>query len=82
MPDAEKDAPTCRVCYAKSLSNDERDWFYSEPVTGCIYLCPEHQAAMDEAVAALPPVEFIKARRAAQPRPSRPENPERSARLS
>lgn len=70
------DEPTCRVCYAKSLSDDERDRFYGEPVTGCIHLCPEHRAAMDDAMAALPHIEFIKARRPSRPYAFPPASPE------
>ena len=41
---------TCRVCYAKSLTPDECDRFYAEPVTSTIYLCPEHQAQYDDVI--------------------------------
>jgi hypothetical protein len=46
---AENDAPTCRSCYAATLTPDERDRFNAEPVTSCIYLCPTHQEAIDRA---------------------------------
>lgn len=45
--------PRCRACYAATLSPDERDRFNAEPVTSCIYLCPGHQAALDERLARL-----------------------------
>jgi hypothetical protein len=59
--------PTCRVCYAKTLTDDERGRFYGEPVTSCIYLCPEHEQAMAEVIAAMPPIEYIKATRSHEP---------------
>lgn len=58
---AEKAEPTCRTCYAMTLSKYERARFFDEPVTGCIYLCPEHQARMDRALADLPKIEYVKA---------------------
>lgn len=39
---------TCRTCYALTLSPDECDRFHAEPVTDCIYYCPEHQAEQDK----------------------------------
>lgn len=44
---AENDAATCRRCYAETLTPAERERFYAEPVTTCVYLCPEHQAAYE-----------------------------------
>ena len=46
---AENDAPACRSCYAATLTPDERDRFNAEPVTSCVYLCPEHAEAIDKA---------------------------------
>lgn len=40
--------PTCRTCYAQTLSEGERTRFFAEDVTGCIYYCPEHQKAQDD----------------------------------
>ena len=60
---AENDAPTCRACYAATLTPDERDRLNSEPVTGCVYLCPEHEAAL---TAAMRPIEYIKAKHPAR----------------
>jgi hypothetical protein len=53
--------PTCRACYAATLGEAERQRFYAEPVTSCIYWCPDHQRAMDAALNSLPQVQFIKA---------------------
>lgn len=64
---AENGLPVCRVCHIKSLSKYERTRAWDEPVTGCIYLCPEHQAAEDAMLAAMPRVEYIKAKRPEQP---------------
>ena len=72
---ADNDAPTCRVCHIKSLSKYERTRAWDEPVTGCIYLCPEHQAAEDAMLAAMPKVEFIKAPRPVPPYVFPPEQP-------
>lgn len=52
--------PICRVCYASTLSRDELDRFTYEPVTNCIYLCPDHQRAAS-AMLEMMPVPFIKA---------------------
>jgi hypothetical protein len=52
---------TCRACYAATLTPAERERFYAEPVTSCIYWCDDHQRAMDEVVNSLPQVQMIKA---------------------
>jgi hypothetical protein len=49
---AESGAPTCRACYAATLTPDQRERFNAEPVTSCVYLCPEHDV-MNERVAAM-----------------------------
>ena len=41
---------TCRTCYALTLTPDERERFYREPVTMPIHLCPEHQALTDAVI--------------------------------
>ena len=41
-------APTCRACYAATLTPDERGRFNAEPPTTSVYLCPSHQASLDE----------------------------------
>lgn len=46
--------PTCRVCYAATLTRDERDRFNAEPVTGSVYLCPPHEKVLADAVGTLP----------------------------
>lgn len=57
--------PTCRGCYAATLTPAMRERFYAEPVTSCIYWCNEHQRAMDEVLNSLPQVQYIKAMAAA-----------------
>ena len=59
--------PTCRACYAATLTPDQRERFYAEPVTSCIYWCPEHQRLMDEVVESLPAVKMIRASESAFP---------------
>jgi hypothetical protein len=53
--------PTCRACYAATLTPDERQRFYAEPVTSCIYWCADHERAMEDVLNSLPQVQFIKA---------------------
>ncbi len=52
--------PTCRACYAKTLTESERERFYAEPVTSCIFWCDEHQRAMDAVISSLPSVQLIR----------------------
>lgn len=40
--------PTCRTCYALSLTRDQRERFYGETVTTEVYYCPEHQRQVDD----------------------------------
>lgn len=40
--------PTCRSCYAETLTDDELGRFNAEPVTTCVYYCPTHQAVVDQ----------------------------------
>ena len=54
--------PTCRVCYARTLTDAQRERFYAEPVTMSIYLCPEHPRVHDEALAAFDQSLLIKVR--------------------
>ena len=58
---AEKATPVCRACYAATLTDAQRERFYAEPVTSCIYWCDDHQRAMDRVLNSLPQVQFIKA---------------------
>lgn len=44
--------PTCRSCYAATLTDEQRERFYAEPVTSCVHFCDEHQ---------LPQIQLIKA---------------------
>ena len=62
MSEREQDAPTCRTCYAQTLSKYERARFWDEPVTGCVYYCPEHQAVQDQIMASVDWSKVIKAR--------------------
>lgn len=48
--------PTCRSCYAATLTDDQRERFNADPITTSIYLCPEHQRAMDTVLANMPPL--------------------------
>lgn len=50
--------PTCRACYAATLTDAERERFNAEPVTSCVFLCADHQRAMDDALAGFPPVQL------------------------
>ena len=52
--------PTCRACYAATLTPSQRERFYAEPVTSCIYWCDDHHRAMDAVLNALPSVQFIR----------------------
>lgn len=65
---AENDAPTCRRCYAETLTQGERERFYAEPVTSCVYLCPEHQVAYDRIAASIDWSVIVKATRRADAR--------------
>lgn len=51
--------PTCRACYAATLTPDERARLTAEPMTSCVYLCPRHQHAMDEALSRLPVIQYV-----------------------
>lgn len=53
--------PTCRSCWLSSLPKSERERMASEAITSCVYLCPDHQAAMDAIFRDLPPLPLIKA---------------------
>lgn len=56
----EKDhTPTCRACYAATLTPDERDRLVAEPVTSGVYLCPRHQHAINEALSRLPVIQYV-----------------------
>lgn len=48
--------PTCRSCYAATLTDDQRERFNAEPVTTSVYLCDDHQRAMDAVLANMPPM--------------------------
>jgi hypothetical protein len=52
---------TCRACYAAALTPAERERFYAEPVTSCIYWCDDHQREMERVLNSLPQVQLIKA---------------------
>jgi hypothetical protein len=51
--------PTCRGCYAATLTPVQRERFYAEPITSCIYWCDDHQRAMDEVLHSLPQIPYI-----------------------
>lgn len=44
--------PTCRICYALTLPDDERERFFTGHITMPVYYCPEHQAVVDKMEAA------------------------------
>lgn len=54
-------SPTCRTCYAMTLSKYDRARFYDEPVTGCVHLCDQHQERFDAMMRDLPRLPLIKA---------------------
>lgn len=53
-------APVCSTCYAETLPPDQRARFNAEPVTSCIYLCGEHQRAVDDLFAAMPLIQYAR----------------------
>lgn len=61
MPTPEPTEPTCRACYASTLTPSQRERFYAEAVTSCIHWCLDHQRAMDDALSNMPQVQYIKA---------------------
>lgn len=46
-------SPTCRSCYAETLTDEELTRFNSEPATSCIYYCPKHQRVVDQMMASV-----------------------------
>jgi hypothetical protein len=54
--------PVCRMCWLASLPDAERERIVAETVTMPVFLCVKHQAVMDEMLAAMPPVRYIKVR--------------------
>lgn len=66
--------PTCRGCYAATLTPDERERFYAEPATSCIYWCDDHRRAMDDVLNSLPQVQYIKATMATFEPPASPDS--------
>lgn len=52
--------PVCRVCWLATLTPDERQRVAQEAVVSCIYLCPDHQNAMDSILVQLAPIQFIR----------------------
>ena len=43
-----------------TLSKYERARFYDEPITGCVYYCPEHQKRIDNALSGRLKIDWIK----------------------
>ena len=68
-------APVCRGCYAATLTPEQRERFYAEPVTSCIHWCDDHRRAMDEALENLPQIKMIRAVESAFPLPFARVNP-------